>query len=368
MQWLNGYKMRTVLVGCVVAVVLGGGSATADFTFGEPVNVGLHVNSSYGDCTPNISSDGLELFFDSDRAGGVGSCDLWMVTRSPRNDSWSGAVNLGSIVNSPYRDEQPYISWDGLELYFESSRPGGYGSFDIWVTTRSALDQPWDSPRNLGPPVNTSAEDGAPCLSADGLTLYLSSERSGGSGRSDLWMATRPTIGEPWSDAVNLGPIVNHSHQDDCPVISADGLRLFFASYDRPGGFGVYDIWMTTRATASNPWQVPINIGPMVNTQDGEYPGGLSSDERWLYIGEWVSSRPGGCGDYDLWQAPILPIVDLNGDGVVDSADMGVTVDYWGTDDPLCDIGPTPFGDGIVDVQDLIVLGEHLFEEFSPVE
>jgi len=71
--------------------------------------------------------------------------------------------------------------------------------------------------------------------------------------------------------------------------------------------------------------------------------------------------RPGGVGSEDLWQVSISPVVDFNGDGIVDSADMCIMVDHWGTDEPLCDIGPTPFGDGIVDVQDLIVLAEHLF-------
>jgi len=64
----------------------------------------------------------------------------------------------------------------------------------------------------------------------------------------------------------------------------------------------------------------------------------------------------------------VIPIVDFNGDGIVDAADMCMMVDYWGTDTPLCDIGPMPWGDGIVDVQDLIVLAEHLFEEIPPVE
>jgi hypothetical protein len=65
-----------------------------------------------------------------------------------------------------------------------------------------------------------------------------------------------------------------------------------------------------------------------------------------------------------MWQVSIEPVVDLNGDGIVDSTDMCIMVDdYWGTDEPLCDIGPMPWGDGIVDVQDLIVLAEHLFEE-----
>jgi hypothetical protein len=73
-------------------------------------------------------------------------------------------------------------------------------------------------------------------------------------------------------------------------------------------------------------------------------------------------------GSDDLWQVSIDPIVDLNGDGIVDSADMCIIVDNWGTNNSLCDIGPTPLGDGIVDVQDLIVLAEHLFEEVFPIE
>jgi hypothetical protein len=70
----------------------------------------------------------------------------------------------------------------------------------------------------------------------------------------------------------------------------------------------------------------------------------------------------------DIWQVPIIPVVDLNADGIVDGTDLTIIVDNWGTDDPLCDIGPMPWGDGIVDVQDLIVLAEHLFEEIPLAE
>ena len=73
-------------------------------------------------------------------------------------------------------------------------------------------------------------------------------------------------------------------------------------------------------------------------------------------------------GGWDLYQVSILPVVDLNNDGIVDAIDICMIVDAWGTDDPLCDVGPMPWGDGIVDVQDLIVVAEHLFEEFPPVE
>jgi len=79
-----------------------------------------------------------------------------------------------------------------------------------------------------------------------------------------------------------------------------------------------------------------------------------------LYFDDILGPRPGGVGDADLWQAPIVPIVDFNGDGIVNAADMCIMVDHWGENYPLCDIGPTPLGDGVVDTQDLIVLAEHL--------
>ena len=83
----------------------------------------------------------------------------------------------------------------------------------------------------------------------------------------------------------------------------------------------------------------------------------ISSDGSILYF---QSNRPGGVGDFDLWQVSILPVVDFNGDGIVDGADVCMMVDFWHTDEPLYDIAPMPFGDGIVDVKDLVLLAEHL--------
>ena len=79
---------------------------------------------------------------------------------------------------------------------------------------------------------------------------------------------------------------------------------------------------------------------------------------------------------YPSWQAcptveeydPFPLVVDFNGDGIVDAADICLMLDHWLTDEPFYDIAPIPFGDGIVDILDLIVLAEHLFEEFPPAE
>ena len=349
-----------MLVGVVVAFVFGGRSAKADFTFGEPTNLGTAVNTLYNDTSPCISADGLSLFFHSNRPGGYGNWDIWVATRATIDDEWGTPMNLGSTVNSGQREGGPSISADGLILFFVSNRPGGPGDYDLWLTTRDTKHADWGTPMNLGPTVNSSAADSTPSISADGLSLYFSSMRPGGSGWHDIYVMTRATKEDNWGTPVNLGTTVNSSTHDSTSSISADGLTLFFVS-NRPGGFGDYDLYMTTRPTIDDEWGIPVNLGAPLNTAYGEFSPSISPDGLSLYFSDYQAARPGGVGGEDIWQAPILPVVDFNGDGIVDSADMCIMVDHWGTDNPLCDIGPTPFGDGIVDVQDLIVLSEHLF-------
>ncbi len=351
----------------VLALGLVAEVANADFTFVTPTNLGPPVNTSSSDQGPSISADGLELYFCSGRPGGFSNRDLWVATRPTASDPWREPVNLGPTVNSSAGDWAPSISADGLTLYFFSGAGrGGYGSYDLWVTTRATVSDPWSTPVNLGPTMNSSALDGHPGISADGLSLFFSSNRPGGSGGTDLWVTTRATISDPWGGPVNLGPTVNSSAEEIDPSISADGRTLFFSDYEngpfRPAGYGAADIWVTTRATVSDPWSMPVNLGPTVNSSASDSHPAISADGSTIFF---MSVRPGGLGGHDLWQAPVLPIVDFNGDGVVDCADMCIMVDHWGEDYPLCDIGPMPWGDGVVDVQDLIVLAEHLFEEVN---
>ena len=156
---------------------------------------------------------------------------------------------------------------------------------------------------------------------------------------------------------MNLGPNVNSSGGDVCPSISADGLTLVFNR-------GVTSLWATTRKSIDDDWGPAVHLG--INGPGYFYGPALSPDGSTIYFD--AAKGWGGFGDDDLWQVKFIPTVDLNGDGIVDSADMCIMIDHWHTDNTLCDIAPLPLGDGIVDVQDLIVLAEHLFEEFPPVE
>ncbi|MFC1635616.1 LamG-like jellyroll fold domain-containing protein [Planctomycetota bacterium] len=353
MKWFNDYRMRLVLVGFVAAIVFSGSEIVkADFTFGEPTNLGSNVNSSVEEGGPSISADGLCLYF-YDFLKGLGNGTLRMATRETIEAPWEQAVSFGPPYNY---GAAPCISGDELSIYLDAA---GAGGSDIFVSKRPTVSDPWGEPVNLGPNVNSSFLDMGASISADELELYFGSLRIGGSGDWDIYVTRRTTLSSPWSTAENLGPTVNSAGYDGHPCISRDGLTLFITSA-RPGGYGDWDIWMSRRATKDDDWSKPVNLGRTINTWAGEGEPSISADGRTLYFSDWMTPRPGGVGEIDLWQAPILPVVDFNGDAIVDAKDVMIMMEHWGENYPLCDIGPTPLGDGIVDVQDLVVLTEYI--------
>jgi serine/threonine protein kinase/Tol biopolymer transport system component len=343
--------------------------AYAGFTFGEPVNLRtvIPVIDPARDGIDCLSYDGLEMYIESNRPGGYGDYDLWVLRRASIDGAWGQPENLGPAVNSSKTDNCVSISADGLTLYFQSTRAGGYGSVDIYRATRTTGNAPWGPPVNLGPKVNSSALDGGPWISPDGLELYFGSSRPGDYGGFDIYVSRRATTNDAWGDAVNLGPIVNSPYTEADYSLSPDGLLLlfgdgFFVQTPRPGGYGGSDVWMTRRATVSAPWQTPINLGPRVNSSAHESAPRISPDGSTLYFCTLNN------GTFENWQAPIIPIVDFNGDGKVDLVDLVMLIDNWGTNKTLCDIGPMPWGDGKVDIEDLKVFMTYYEKENPPVK
>ena len=347
------WNKKTISLILVLALALFVETASADYTFGTPTNIpGLYSFSS-----PSVSTDGLSLYVDSEQSGGYGRYDIFVFTRGTIHEDWSGPVNAGRPINSSLADGNPDISADGLTLFFNSRRTaGGHGGQDIWLTTRATTDEPWSEPVNLGPTINGPYYDGHPSVSTDGLSLFFMSERpDGGQGGRDIWLPPRETPGAPWAEPVNLGPIVNSPSRDSGPDISSDGLKLFFDS-ERPGGYGRGDIWVTSRATTDDPWGEPVNLGPIVNTSStssNDLTAGISADGSILYF---CSNRS---GDYETWQVSVEPVVDFNGDYRVDIQDLTDLIEHWGQNEPAHDMGPTPLGDGMIDAADLEVLMTH---------
>jgi len=293
------------------------------------------------------------------------------VLKRPSKDAdWGPIENLGPVINSSKDDSCSFIDTDGLSLYFNSNRSGGYGSYDIYVTTRARKNDPWSRPVLLPLEINrvgSSASDTTPWISPDGLELYFTSFRAGGYGFADIYVATRATLGDPWQIPVNLGPAVNSPTTDYFPSLSPDGLILLFSDHvqtvraPRPGGHGAGDMWMIRRATLSDPWGPAVNLGPQVNGSGDDVVPRLSPDGSTLYFG-----RKSEVGAWDYLQTPILPIVDFNADGKVDLVDLVMLIDDWGTSKSVCDIGPMPWGDGEVDIEDLKVFMTY-YEKENPV-
>ena len=351
------HKTRILAI-VVVATGVAVRSAEADFTFGEAV----HLKSTVAVLGPVhepvncFSYDELEMYITMNRAGGIGGLDLWVLKRASKGQDWGGPENLGSTVNSGSEDSAGSISGDGLSLYLNSNRPGGYGGYDVYAATRESTNTGWGQVLNIGPNVNSSADDGFPWISPDNLELYFGSHRPGGYGSCDLYVLTRAREDDPWGTAVNLGPTINSPTRDARPSLSPDGLLLFFDS-ERSGGHGGVDMWMVRRISRFEPWQLPVNLGLKINGGGCDACAHTSPDGVTFHF---YSSRS---GFFTNWQAPILPICDFNRDGRIDGEDVLCMVSHWGTDDPLCDIAPFAWGDGVVDLQDLVVLAEYIGTE-----
>lgn len=353
MKSLHISEIRLMAFGLMAGLVLFTGKTKAGFIFGTPVNLGPVVNSSGSDGSPEISADGLTLYFDSMRTEGMGNWDIWATTRQTTQSEWSPPRPLPSPVNSSSSDAGPSISADGLSLYFASQRSGGYGNFDLYVVTRRTTDEPWGTAVNLGPIVNSSSYDNHPGISADGLMLFFGSARGGG---YDLYVSQRATTKSQWTVPVSLGSMTNTSYNELSPDVSSDGLSLFF---DRRSSAGDRDIWVAARNLRSDEPTIAFNLGPPVNTSYDDTDPSISADGRTLYFGSY---RPGGVGGQDIWQVSIEPVrmmPDFNADGVVNMKDFSTLARFWLSDEESVDICPPPYGDGIVDHKDLAGLFEY---------
>ena len=171
-------------------------------------------------------------------------------------------------------------------------------------------------------------------------------------------MTQRSAVTEPWGKPVNL-ETVNTSRYEGAPCLSPDGKWLFFTS-NQSNSPSIWNYIMLSALGADGQWGRPRNMAREVDLPSNAGCPAVSPDGRTLYF---MSDVPEGLGGSDVWEMNILPIVDLNWDGIVDAADMSIMIDHWGESETLFDIGPSPLGDGVIDTQDLIVLSEHLFSD-----
>jgi outer membrane protein OmpA-like peptidoglycan-associated protein len=159
----------------------------------EPQSVGDKINTDAYESGPSLSPDKRALYFVSTREGGYGGSDLYVSYRLP-NGKWGEPENMGPQINSAGDEKAPFIHADNQTLYYTSDGLPGYGSSDLFVV-RKDISGKWGKPENLGYPINTIENEGSLSVSGDGLTAYYASDRSDSRGGLDLYkFDLRPDI------------------------------------------------------------------------------------------------------------------------------------------------------------------------------
>jgi Tol biopolymer transport system component len=265
-----------------------------------PVNLGPVVNSAARDDNPALSADGLSLYFGSNRPGGFGDIDIWVTRRASRDSPWGPPVNLGPLINTPFVDGAPSLSPDGHLLFFHSNRPGAVGLFDIYVAHRSGStnEEDWEEPVKLGPDVNTADDEQGPeYVASDGGGALYFNRGNQGLQQSDLYRVGVKRDGRTEGPAQPVTELNAPAFNDAAPTVRADAREILFWSR-RPVSLGGIDIWVSTRQSANHPWSPPENAGPPLNTEFDDVHPELSQDGRTLFF---ASNRTGSLGGLDLW-------------------------------------------------------------------
>ena len=294
-------KWTCLLIALALTIVFRPGvNATPTFPdWAAPTNLGCQINSPFGEQGPAISKDGRSLYFGSMRPDGLGTSDIWVSQRASVDNPWGPPLNLGAIVNTPGVENIPALSRDGHWLFFNSDRAGTSGILDIWVSYRAQVhdDCAWQPPVNLGAGVNSPAfEAGASYLENEqGGSPVLFLGRGPTLAAFDIYASERQPDG--WFGGAVFIPELNSAQSDQRPSVRFDGLERFLSS-DRLGSLGLSDLWVSTRDTVFDTWGAPTNLGPAVNSPFADMQPNIAADRQTLFF---TSNRPDGCGALDLY-------------------------------------------------------------------
>jgi len=154
--------------------------------WGKPQILSGAINTKGWEAQPSLSADGNELYFVSDRAGGLGGYDIWHSKKNEKGE-WTKAVNAGSPVNTPFDEIAPYIHVNGSNLYFASNGLAGMGGYDIYVSEK---DKEWGKPMNMGVPLNDCNDQYSFAVTGDGTSAFFSREEGGN--RCRIYQTTIP--------------------------------------------------------------------------------------------------------------------------------------------------------------------------------
>jgi len=270
-------------------------------------NLGEPVNTSASEYVPVVSSDdsillytyvgessigGLQAYPGQPDSTGIYFEDIYMSVKDKNN--WTTPVPLGYQINTVGHDAAVGMSNDGQTLIIYKDESGGG---DLFLSTLDGNE--WSIPEPVKGDVNTGAWEGHATFSADMHVMYFASERAGGYGGRDIWMANLLPDGR-WGNVRNMGPKINTPENEDSPFIHPNGLILMFSS-EGHNSMGGYDIFQTELTPIDSMWYEPaepVNMGYPVNTPGDDKYFILGVDGKHGY---YSSGASGGKGQQDLY-------------------------------------------------------------------
>jgi outer membrane protein OmpA-like peptidoglycan-associated protein len=274
----------------------------------SPINVKIEhlsdaINTEHQEYVPVITADESEIFFTSRRPnstggnidGAIGDYFEDIYYSEKVDGEWSTAVNMGAPVNSEFHDATVGLSLDGQQLFLYRDNKKGVGN--IYVSKRKGNS--WSNPEELPEPINSKNQETSACYSPDGNTIYFVSDRPNGQGGKDIYKSTKSKDGV-WSNAENLGPIVNTIEEEDAVFLHPDGKTLYFSSTGH-STMGGYDVFKTVYSKGR--WSKPENIGYPVNTADDDVCFVLTASGDYGY---YTSIKASGQGKRDIYKVSFI--------------------------------------------------------------
>ncbi|PZX48932.1 OmpA family protein [Algoriphagus chordae] len=235
---------------------------------------------------PVLTADGEQILFTKrDGTGNNDKEDIFMAFVSPEGN-WSKPQSIAQTINSPYNEGTCSVTADGnILIYTSCDAPDSEGSCDLYIAYK--VNGMWQRPRNMGKNVNSRSWDSQPSLSADGRILFFSSNRKGGFGGNDIWYSIMQNDAT-WSEAKNLGDIVNTPKDEISPFMFFNNEILFFSSNGHPG-FGGMDIQLSK--VVDGEFTKPENLGFPINDQLDQVALFITAQKDYAYFTELTTSE-----------------------------------------------------------------------------
>lgn len=269
---------RNVFITSSLFVTLASLSHAQILDFTEP----RQITTSRVTWGPTVTGDGLELYFT---AWAPDQWDLRRMVRDSVSAPWPDTYGEPvTSLNSVSTEDEISFTSDGLTAIFNREN-------QLYQATRPDLQSDWGNVSSLG------LSGWGASISGDGKSVYYTQDRWNEAG-ADIYFATRDSISGPFDDPLPVESINTPNYRESSPSVTNDGLTMYFVS-NRPGGYGLEDIWAASRATTDEPFGEAINLGATINSAKSDDAPFISDDSVLYYT---RNAEPGVCC-YWLWEA-----------------------------------------------------------------